>query len=475
MRFTPQSVQPKIGMIIPVYNRKKDLIELLSSIFKMDYNNFEVIVVDNGSTDNINEITNLYPSINMIKNETNHGVGSGFNKGIKYAISAHIYKYLWLLDSDLLVDKNCLSVLVDILEKDEKIGIAGAKILNKNNPTFIVEIGAKTDLKTGQVFPLFCNEPDFPSNGVFEVDYVGCGISLIRVEAIKNVGLLDERYFFLWEDTDYGLAMNRKGYKIVSVSNAIVYHPPFTEKRSVSVDAYYGVRSPLLTVSKYASNISRVTCIYNVLRRIFKLAILRSINGYHHLALLSLVAVWDFTTNKWGELKSLRNPSFLNDNRERIKSVDGKIKKILILPSGTDKSIKQLIDRLKSENKNVQIFLVIQNYRRFLFEFLPKSAIILYNDKNKYLLFEHGLLFIKLLFRNFDLIVNPNPERGSPFTYASKEVFEWDERSGSLFKSSENIFSLWKLAISIVAGELLALLSLPFVYLSSFRYRIGGR
>jgi GT2 family glycosyltransferase len=441
----------------------------------MDYNNFNVIVVDNGSTDNIDEITNLYPSISIIKNEINCGVGSGFNKGIKYAISEHIYKYLWLLDSDLLVDKSCLSVLVNVLEKDEKIGIAGAKILNKNNPNFIVETGAKTDLKTGQVFPLFCNEPDFPSNEVFEVDYVGCGISLIRVDAIKNVGLLDERYFFLWEDTDYGLAMSRKGYKIVSVSNAIVYHPPFTEKRSVSVDAYYGVRSPLLTVSKYSDNLSKAKYIYNVLRRIFKGAVFRFINGYHRLALLSLLAVWDFTANNWGELKPLKKLLPLNDNnkKKRGELIDNKIKKILILPSGTDQSIKQLIDRLQSENNNIQISLVVQNYRRFLFESLLKSEIILYNDKSKYLLFEHGLLFIKLLFKNFDLVINPNPERGSPFTYVSKEVYEWDEESGSLFKSSENIFSLWKLVVSVIVGEILALVSLPLVYLSSFRYRIG--
>lgn len=474
MEFTPQSNQHKVGIIIPVYNRKKDLIELLNLVFKMDYNNFDVIVVDNGSTDNINETTNHYPSINVIKNETNHGVGSGFNKGIKYAISEHIYKYLWLLDSDLLVDKNCLSVLVDVLEKDEKIGIAGAKILNKNNPNFIVEIGAKTDLKTGQVFPLFCNEPNFSSNEVFEVDYVGCGISLIRVDAIKNVGLLDERYFFMWEDTDYGLAMSRKGYKIVSASNAIVYHPPFTEKRSVSVDAYYGVRSPLLTVSKFSDNLSRSNCIYNVLRRSFKVATFRFINGYYYLALLSLLAVWDFTINKWGELKPLKSPFVLNDNRERIKSIDDKIKKILILPSGTDKSIKRLIDMLKAENDNVQVSLVIQNYRRFLFESLPKAEIILYNDKSRYLLLEHSLLFIKLLFKNFDLVINPNPERGSPFTYVSKEVYEWDEVSESLFKSSENIFSLWKLPVSVIVGEFLALVSLPFVYLSSLRYKLKG-
>jgi len=465
----------KVAVIIPVHNRKKDLIELLKSIFEIDYSNLDVIIVDNDSTDDIREIRNHYPQLKILKNEKNYGAPIGFNIGIKHALSLDIYKYLWLLDSDLLVHKSCLSILVDIMEKDESIGMAGAKILNKNDHKLIVEIGANIDLETGQVSPLFCNEPDFEKDEIFIVDYVGSGVSLIRADAIKTVGLFDERYYFLWEDMDYGLAMNRKGYKVVSVSHAIVYHPPFTEKRAVSVDAYYGIRNPLLTISKYANSLSRAKCIYNVLRRIFKGAIFRFINGYYHLALLSLLAVWDFTMNNWGELKSLTNHSFLNDNRERIKSVDGKIKKILILPSGTDKSIKQLIDRLRSENKNVQIFLVIQNYRRFLFEFVPKSAIILYNDKNKYLLLEHGLLFIKLLFRNFDLIVNPNPERGSPFTYTSKEVYEWDERSESLFKSSENIFSVWKLAISIIAGELLALLSLPFVYLSSFRYRIGER
>jgi GT2 family glycosyltransferase len=464
----------KIAVIIPVHNRKKDLIELLKTIFEMDYTNFDVIIVDNGSTDGISEISIHYPKLKILRNEKNYGAPIGFNIGIKYALSVDLYKYLWLLDSDLLVHKGCLSILVDIMEKDESIGIAGAKILNKNNHNLIVEIGANIDLENGQVSPLFCNEPDSEKDEIFRVDYVGSGVSLIRADVIKSVGLFDERYYFLWEDMDYGLAMNRKGYKVVSVSHAIVYHPPFTEKRAVSVDAYYGIRNPLLTISKYAPNLSRAKCIYNVLRRIFKGAIFRIINGYYHLALLSLLAIWDFTINNWGELKSLKKPPSLNDSDKKRKSevIDNKIRKILILPSGTDKSIKQLIDGLRSKNNDVQISLVIQNYRRFLFESLPNAEIILYNDKSKYLLLEHILLFIKLFFKNFDLVINPNPERGSPFTYISKEVYEWDERSGSLFKSSENIFSLWKLVISVIAGELLALVSLPFVYLSSFRYKI---
>ncbi|MER3447006.1 MAG: hypothetical protein C4291_09260, partial [Candidatus Dadabacteria bacterium] len=381
----------RIGVIIPVHNRKKDLIELLNSVFETDYSDFDVIIVDNDSTDDISEIKSHYPQIKILRNDKNYGAPIGFNIGIKYSLSLEIYKYLWLLDSDLLVHKNCLSILVGIMEKDESIGMAGAKILNKNNHNLIVEIGANIDLGTGQVFPLFCNEPDFEGNEIFRVDYVGSGVSLIRADAIKRVGFFDERYYFLWEDMDYGLAMNRKGYKVVSVSHAIVYHPPFTEKRGVSIDAYYGIRNPLLTISKYAGNLSRAKYIYNFLRRIFEGAVFRFINGYYHLALLSFLGVWDFTVNNWGELKTLKKPLLLNDKNKKNQLIGKKIKKILILPSGTDKSIKQLINRLRSENNNVQISLVIQNYRRFLFEPL-KIDIILYNDKSKYLLLEHILL-----------------------------------------------------------------------------------
>src|SRR5581483_2223643 len=118
----------KIAVIIPVHNRKKDLIELLKTIFEMDYTNFDVIIVDNGSTDGISEISIHYPKLKILRNEKNYGAPIGFNIGIKYALSVDLYKYLWLLDSDLLVHKGCLSILVDIMEKDESIGIAGAKI-----------------------------------------------------------------------------------------------------------------------------------------------------------------------------------------------------------------------------------------------------------------------------------------------------------------------------------------------------------
>jgi len=81
-----------------------------------------------------------------------------------------IYKYLWLLDSDLKVEKGCLSTLVRLMESDVNIGISSPKILNLHNNDLIVTLGAKLELQKGNKYDLFANQPDINSDKIFHVD-----------------------------------------------------------------------------------------------------------------------------------------------------------------------------------------------------------------------------------------------------------------------------------------------------------------
>ncbi len=465
---------PKVAIVIPVYNRSKDLQALLNSVFELDFINFDVIVVDNGSIDGVDKVAELYPQIRILRNDRNYGATVGFNTGLKYAGSTDLYKYVWMLDSDLIVGSGSLSALINVVEADQGVGIAGPKILNNADRNLIVEVGAKIDLGSGQVFPLFCNEPDFESNEIFEVDYVGSGISLIRVEAFKKVGIMDERYFFLWDDMDYGLAMKRKGYRVVAVPKAVVYHPPFTEKRGAAVNAYYGIKSPLLTISKYSDSVSRLKCVYSMLRTVLKGAVYRYLSGYGDLAKLSIYALRDFNNNKWGEFNGFKTYIGSKDTGKLMRkwSVNQDVKKVIILPSGSDKDIAQVIDFVRSGSPEAKLVLVIQSYRKHLFEQMRIDEFLIYDDKSKYLLFEHFLLFSRLMKTNADIIVNTCPERGSPFTYAKRKVIDWNKERKCFFESSEDIYSLWKLPVSVLLGEFLALVVCPSIYFASFKYKV---
>lgn len=99
---------PKVYIIILNWNGLKDTLECLESVFKLDYLNFEVIVVDNGSTDDsVNVILKTYPQVRLIENRENLGYTGGNNIGMRYAIERDA-DYIWLLNNDTIVEEDTL-------------------------------------------------------------------------------------------------------------------------------------------------------------------------------------------------------------------------------------------------------------------------------------------------------------------------------------------------------------------------------
>ena len=111
---------PKISVIIVNYNGKKLLEKCLESLFKTDYNNFEVILVDNNSTDGSMEfVTKNYPNVIVVKLDSNKGFAEPNNIGAKIAKG----EYMLFLNNDTVTTTNFISEMIKVLEKDEKIAI----------------------------------------------------------------------------------------------------------------------------------------------------------------------------------------------------------------------------------------------------------------------------------------------------------------------------------------------------------------
>ena len=109
---------PKISVIIVNYNGKELLQKCLESLFKIDYNNFEVILVDNNSTDgSVEFVTKSYPNIIVIKLDSNKGFAEPNNVGAKIAKG----EYLLFLNNDTITTTNFISEMIKVLEKDKKI------------------------------------------------------------------------------------------------------------------------------------------------------------------------------------------------------------------------------------------------------------------------------------------------------------------------------------------------------------------
>ena len=134
-----------------------------------------------------------------------------------------------------------------------------------------------------------------------EVDYVAICSALARTSALERVGLMDERYFFFWDDMDWGLQFKENGFKVVSVLSSIVYHPAFTEKRGIMADYYYGNRNSLLTYTKHMGLSNRISIFYRYLRHKCTSLIFLGLNGEEDTMKLGFEGILDFVVGRWGK------------------------------------------------------------------------------------------------------------------------------------------------------------------------------
>ncbi len=144
------SKKPRISIIIPTYNRRQLLDECLSSILMQDYNNTEVIVIDDNSNEDIKGlIKTKHPKVILITNTSNKGPSFAKNQGILASSGT----YILFLDSDSeLVEKSTLSKMISILEKDKTIGSLGGEILldKKGKKSKVVGGGDKKHVYTDE-------------------------------------------------------------------------------------------------------------------------------------------------------------------------------------------------------------------------------------------------------------------------------------------------------------------------------------
>ncbi len=210
---------PKVFIIILNYNGKDFIAKTLSSVFKLDYPNFRVLLVDNNSTDGSLELAKLnFSKAVFIKNNANLGFSSGNNVGIKYALEREA-DYVLLLNYDTEVRADFLTNLVASMKKDDKIGIGSPVILSKAVSRVWFSGGkiAWLKMKTWQ-------EEEEREEDYFKSDYIsGCSM-IIKAEVFKKIGLLDEDYFLYWEDADFSLKARRAGFKLVVSAKSRIYH-----------------------------------------------------------------------------------------------------------------------------------------------------------------------------------------------------------------------------------------------------------
>ena len=243
-----------VGIVICNWNKKDYVLKCIESVKQLNYKNYDITVVDNASTDgSVEAIEAKYPDITLIKNTENKGGSGGFNTGIKYMIEKGKYKYIYLLDNDVILDKNALYELVKAMELDNDLGIAGSKIYVMDTSNQIQELGAWIDWNKGYILPNkkgYIEKDEIIQN--VEVDYVPACSLLVRTEAIQKAGIMDQKYFLYWDDIEWGYRIKSNGYKVKAISNSKVWHKMGVANKTSTLTTYYFWRNRIHFFNKYA-------------------------------------------------------------------------------------------------------------------------------------------------------------------------------------------------------------------------------
>ncbi|RAV13793.1 glycosyltransferase [Paenibacillus contaminans] len=233
----PKTDNPTISIIIPVYNQWSYTYSCLASILEnTDGVSYEIIIADDLSTDETQNIQSVVENIVVIRDDVNRGFLLNCNHAATFAKG----KYVYFLNNDTNVQPNWLSSLLDMIEKDETIGMIGSKLVYPDGR--LQEAGGIIwSDSSGWNYGRLDDPAHSDYNYVKEVDYISGAAIMIRSQLWKELGGFDERFVpAYYEDTDLAFEVRKLGYKVVLQPQSVVIH---FEGISHGTDTNAGIKS----------------------------------------------------------------------------------------------------------------------------------------------------------------------------------------------------------------------------------------
>ena len=215
------SPPPSVAIVILNWNAENYLAGCLRAVEQLDYPNFEIIVVDNASTDNsIQLLQQQFPHIKTVQNPTNAGYSVGNNVVLRDVAA----DFVLIINPDIIVSKKLLHELISAMLAEPQIGVAGCKLTYPDS-NVLQHAGGFLSAPLALPNHFGLREED---SGQFDeqrdVDYVIGAAFAVRKEVLQTVGLLDEGYFLYFEEVDFCTRAKRAGYRVVYVPTATAVH-----------------------------------------------------------------------------------------------------------------------------------------------------------------------------------------------------------------------------------------------------------
>lgn len=239
----------KVGIVILNFNNYEDTFECINSVLNIEYKNYEIIVVDNFSSDNSFKRLKAFfgDRVTFVQTDKNYGYAIGNNIGIKRAVSNGA-EYVCVLNNDTVVAKDFLESGVDYLEARDDVAFVAPVLLNYSDQQ-VQSCGGNINLWTGGAISRWSKDPyivfvgknqeDIKNN--LSCEYVGGACLLFKKQLLDEIGFIPENYFLFFEETEWCYKARKYGYKNMCLANWAIKH-----KGSASIKKIGGLSEYML-------------------------------------------------------------------------------------------------------------------------------------------------------------------------------------------------------------------------------------
>ena len=257
-------MEPRITILLLNWNGYADTFDCINSILKINYKNYEILLVDNGSDyKEYEKITSLNSKATLIRSEKNLGFSGGNNLGIELALNSGA-DYILLLNNDTVVEPNFLEPLLEVFKKETEVGIVAPQINYFNEPQKIWSSGGNISKIRGSGFAYSDKIEDNVDQENKSVTFVSGCCMLIKKEVFEKIGFFDDNFFLYVEDADLCYRTTHSGYKIIVTHHSRIFHKVSnsTKENLALLPLYYVTRNRLYFAKKNFSYVYFLTFTY---------------------------------------------------------------------------------------------------------------------------------------------------------------------------------------------------------------------
>lgn len=255
--------QGRVGIVIVNYNGAQFQNDSIKSIKEQSYDNFIIIVVDSGSTDNsISMLRKEYDDVVILEQEENIGVAAGNNIGIKYALE-NFCEYVLLLNNDVELEPRMIETLMAVADEST---VVVPKIYYYDNPNIIWMAGGEMNWRKGETRHFGIDKMDDGNyNKKKKISYAPTCAMLVHRKVFETIGFVDEEVFMYFDDTDLCVRILDAGFQLLYVPEAKMWHKVSSSSggKTSKFFVYYYYRNQQYFLSKYKSKCGKYAVIYS--------------------------------------------------------------------------------------------------------------------------------------------------------------------------------------------------------------------